>query len=88
MDVESTLQRIEEHLESIEAKLDRTAMGQVEYLDAEQLAERIPYAMGTIYQFVHNNVFIEGIHYTKGNGGRLIFFWREIERWLKKGGRS
>lgn len=35
MDVKATLKRIEERLESIEAKLDRTAMGQTggEYLN-------------------------------------------------------
>ena len=87
MDVKATLKRIEERLESIEARLDRTAMGQTggEYLNIEQLAQRIPYSESYLRKLIHRGEFVEGVHYSRPTG-RIIFFWTAVERWLR--GRS
>ena len=56
-----------------------------EYLDLRQLRERIPFSKTVIEELIANGVLIEGIHFRRptGPGGKRIFFWLAIEKWLK-----
>lgn len=52
------------------------------YLSARQLSQRIPYSRQSIYNMIHNGTLVEGEHFTR-KGGRPIFFWSKVERWLR-----
>jgi hypothetical protein len=56
-----------------------------EYLDLRQLRQRIPFSKTVIEELIVNGVLIEGIHFRRptGPGGKRIFFWLSIEKWLK-----
>src|SRR5262245_24040645 len=54
-----------------------------EYLSIRQLADRIPYAEGAIRNMMSRGVFLLGVHYTKPNGGRPVFYWHAIQEWAR-----
>ncbi len=56
-----------------------------EYLDLNQLMRRIPFGKTVIEELIAKGVLIEGVHFRRptGRGGKRIFFWSAIEKWLK-----
>ena len=54
-----------------------------EYLSIRQLADCIPYSEGAIRNMMSRGVFLLGVHYTKPNGGRPIFYWPAIQEWAR-----
>jgi len=55
----------------------------LEYLSIRQLASRIPYSEGAIRNMMSRGVFRLGVHYTKPNGGRPIFYWPAVQEWTR-----
>lgn len=56
-----------------------------EFLDMRMLTQRIPFSKSTIEEFIADGVLVEGVHFRRptGPGGKRIFFWSAIEKWLK-----
>jgi hypothetical protein len=61
-----------------------------EYLDMPRLLERVPLSETTIVQAIREGVLIQGVHYSRPTtkagsrkGGKRIFFWSAIEKWMK-----
>ena len=56
-----------------------------EYLDMKQLTERIPFRKTVIEELIAGGKLVEGIHFRRptGPGGKRVFFWSAIEKWLK-----
>ncbi len=56
-----------------------------EYLDLNQLRQRIPYSKTVIEELIAKGVLLDGVHFRRptGSGGKRIFFWSAIEKWLR-----
>lgn len=56
-----------------------------EYLDLNELTERIPFRKRAIEEFIARGVLIEGVHFRQPAGpkGKRVFFWSAIEQWLR-----
>ena len=59
------------------------AISPPEYLSIRQVAERIPYSEGAIRNMMSRGVFRLGVHYTKPNGGRPVFYWPAVQKWTR-----
>ena len=53
-----------------------------EYLTTQELSNRIKLAPGTIRNLVWKKTFIEGVHYVKPTGRKLLFVWSSCKDWL------
>jgi predicted DNA-binding transcriptional regulator AlpA len=53
-----------------------------EYLDMNELCNRIKYKKQTIYNKIYKKEFIIGKHYKKPSKKKLLFILPEIENWL------
>lgn len=53
-----------------------------EYLTTQELSDRIKMAPGSIRNLVWKNTFIEGVHFVKPTGRKLLFVWSACENWL------
>lgn len=51
------------------------------FLSPKQLAERIPYTVGSLNTYVHAGKLIEGRHYFK-RGHRTVFSWKAMKSWI------
>ncbi len=62
-----------------------TAEQTKEYLDLNELTERIPFRKRAIEEFIARGVLIEGVHFRQPGGpkGKRVFFWSAIEQWLR-----
>jgi hypothetical protein len=62
-----------------------TAEQTKEYLDLNELTERIPFRKRAIEEFIARGVLIEGVHFRQPAGpkGKRVFFWSSIEQWLR-----
>ncbi len=56
-----------------------------EYLDLNELTERIPFQKRAIEEFIARGALVEGIHFRQPAGpkGKRVFFWSAIEQWLR-----
>ena len=56
-----------------------------EYLDLKQLTKSIPFSKSLIEELIAKGILVEGIHFRRptGPGGKRVFFWSAIEKWLK-----
>ncbi len=56
-----------------------------EYLDLKQLTRRIPFGKSAIEELIAKGELVEGVHFRRptGQGGKRVFFWSTIEKWLK-----
>lgn len=53
-----------------------------EFLTTKELSARIKMAPGSIRNMVWKNTFIEGVHFVKPTGRKLLFVWSACENWL------
>lgn len=51
------------------------------FLSPKQLAERVPYTVGSLNTYVHAGKLIEGQHYFK-KGHRTVFSWKAMKAWI------
>ena len=56
------------------------------YLTVEELSERIKYDPRYIRENLKDRVFIEGVHYVRPFGRKLLFVWEAIEHDILGGG--
>ncbi len=54
------------------------------YITTEQLAERIHYDARTIRTRLKDAVLLEGVHYIRPGGRKLLFIWEAILRDIGK----
>jgi len=56
-----------------------------EFLDMKRLTQRIPFSKSVIEELIAEGVLVEGVHFRRptGPGGKRVFFWSAIEKWLK-----
>jgi hypothetical protein len=54
-----------------------------EYLSLKELCELIPFAESTIRNKMSKHELRPGVHYFKPGGGRPVFRWSIIKRWLE-----
>lgn len=56
-----------------------------EFLDTKMLTQRIPFSKSVIEELIAEGVLVEGVHFRRptGPGGKRVFFWSAIEKWLK-----
>jgi hypothetical protein len=54
-----------------------------EYLSIKELCKLIPFAESTIRNKMAKNELRLGVHYTKPGGGRPVFRWSIMKRWLE-----
>jgi hypothetical protein len=56
-----------------------------EYLDIQQLAERIPFSVRSIETAIQEGYLVKGVHFYQPMGpkGKRVFFMSAIEKWLK-----
>ena len=55
------------------------------YLTVEELAERIKYDPRYIRENLKDRVFINGIHYIRPFGRKLLFLWEAVEEEMLSG---
>jgi hypothetical protein len=53
-----------------------------EYLTTQELSERIKMAPGSIRNLVWKNILVEGVHFVKPTGRKLLFVWSKCQAWL------
>ena len=53
-----------------------------EYLTTIELSSRIKMTPGTIRNLVWKKSFLEGVHYVKPTGRKLLFVWSGCQAWL------
>ena len=56
--------------------------GDEEYLDVNELCNRIKYKKQTIYNKIYKNEFVKGYHFIKPSRKKLLFKWNSILDWL------
>ena len=54
-----------------------------EYLTVRELSTRIKFSQQTIYNLVHQKVFVLGKHYFKPRSKKVLFKWSEIKVWIE-----
>ena len=54
-----------------------------EYLTVKELSSRIKFSKQTIYNLIHQRVFVLGKHYFKPVPKKILFKWSEIEAWIE-----
>jgi hypothetical protein len=54
-----------------------------EYLSLKELCELIPFAESTIRNKMSKHELLLGVHYFKPGGGRPVFRWSVMKRWLE-----
>jgi hypothetical protein len=54
-----------------------------EYLSLKELCELIPFAESTIRNKMVEHELRLGVHYFKPGGGRPVFRWSVMKRWLE-----
>lgn len=56
-----------------------------EYLDLNQLTQRVPLSKRTIKEQIAAGKLVEGVHFRRptGPGGKMIFFMSAVDKWLK-----
>jgi hypothetical protein len=54
-----------------------------EYLSLRELCELIPFAESTIRNKMSKHELRLGVHYAKPGGGRPVFRWSIMKRWLE-----
>jgi hypothetical protein len=54
-----------------------------EYLSIKELCKLIPFAESTIRNKMTKNELLLGVHYSKPGGGRPVFRWSIMKRWLE-----
>ena len=54
-----------------------------EYLSIKELCKPIPFAESTIRNKMAKNELLLGVHYSKPGGGRPVFRWSVMKRWLE-----
>ena len=54
-----------------------------EYLSLKELCELIPFAESTIRNKMSKHELRLGVHYFKPGGGRPVFRWSVMKRWLE-----
>lgn len=52
------------------------------YLTLSELSEITGLAHQTIYNMNRKGIFVEGVHYHKPNGGKLLFKWSTMLEWI------
>ncbi len=50
------------------------------YLTVEELSERIKYDPRYIRENLKDRVFIEGVHYVRPFGRKILFLWEPVEQ--------
>lgn len=53
-----------------------------EYLTTKELSTRIKMAPGSIRNLIWQNQLVEGIHFIKPTGRKLLFLWSNCQAWL------
>ena len=53
------------------------------YLTVKELSSRIKFSKQTIYNLIHQRVFVLGKHYFKPVPKKILFKWSEIEAWIE-----
>ncbi len=56
-----------------------------QYMTTDELSQQIKMSPGSIRNLVWKRQLIEGIHYVKPTGRKLLFVWSNIEEWLFSG---
>lgn len=56
-----------------------------EYLDLNELMERVPFKRRTLEEYIARGCLVEGVHFRQPAGpkGKRVFFWSAIEQWLR-----
>lgn len=53
------------------------------YVTVKELSEKIKYSQQSIYNMIHDGVFIKGTHYVKPSRKKVLFLWTAIHAWLE-----
>lgn len=53
-----------------------------EYLTTQELSARIKMAPGSIRNLVWKKELVEGVHFVKPTGRKLLFIWDSCQAWL------
>lgn len=54
-----------------------------QYLTVKELSEKIKYSQQTIYNRIHDGIFIRGDHYIKPSRKKVLFLWSAVCKWLE-----
>ena len=53
-----------------------------EYLTTKEFSSRIKMAPGSIRNLIWKKQLVEGIHFVKPTGRKLLFIWSKCEAWI------
>ena len=53
-----------------------------EYLTTIELSARIKMTPGSIRNLIWKKTLVEGVHFVKPGGRKLLFIWSKCEAWL------
>jgi predicted DNA-binding transcriptional regulator AlpA len=59
-----------------------------QYLTVKELSDKIKFSQQTIYNMIHQGVFIKGRHYIKPRPKKLLFLWTAVHAWLESPGET
>ena len=54
-----------------------------EYLTVRELSSKMKFSQQTIYNLIHQKVFVLGKHYFKPRPKKILFKWSEIKAWIE-----
>jgi len=76
---EDTMREIVAGIKEINLERMKSVKGEYTYLDTEELAARLKYDARTVREHFTKSM-VEGVHYTRGPGGRkILWIWETIE---------
>jgi predicted DNA-binding transcriptional regulator AlpA len=56
------------------------------YIGIKELCARLSVARQSIYNKINTGILIEGIHFFKPTGGKLLFKWSAMLEWVERAG--
>jgi hypothetical protein len=54
-----------------------------QYLTVKELSGKIKYSQQSIYNMIHNEIFIKDRHYIKPSRKKILFLWTAVQVWLE-----
>lgn len=53
------------------------------FINLKELCDRLSMAQQSIYNKINTGIFIEGVHFFKPTGGKLLFKWAAMLEWVE-----
>lgn len=70
----------------VQQGLQPTTNTDEEFIGLKELCKRLSTARQTIYNKIGSGILVEGVHFFKPTGGKLLFKWSAMLEWVESSG--